>query len=52
MAFQSSPDGSGVITLKTDKIRVKGANPPAGVALVRSFAVDYSLSSGSPDYSS
>jgi hypothetical protein len=56
ISFQSSPDGSGVITLKTDKIRVKRANPPFGsaqgepaeVALVRSFAVDYGLSSGSP----
>jgi len=48
MTFQSSPDGSGVITLKTGKIRVKGADTRAGVALVRSFAVDYSLSSGSP----
>ncbi|MCA2684941.1 MAG: hypothetical protein IM504_18310 [Microcystis sp. M038S2] len=48
ISFQSSPDGSGVITLKTDKIRVKGADTRAGVALVRSFAVDYSLSSGSP----
>jgi hypothetical protein len=48
VTFQSSPDGSGVITLKTNKIMVKGANPPAGVALVRSFAIDYSQASGSP----
>ena len=46
--FQSSPDGSGVIILKTDKIRVKGDNQAFGFALVRSFAIDYGLSSGSP----
>lgn len=48
LAFRASPTGSGSITLQTDTIGVKGAEPPANITGVRSFAVDYSGASGSP----
>jgi hypothetical protein len=48
IAFHHAANGSGVVTLKTDNILIKGANPPSGVHALRSFAVDYSGASGSP----
>jgi hypothetical protein len=44
--FLSNPNGSGIVSLKTNDNVVTGSKSRAGIGLVRSFAVDYSGSSG------
>lgn len=46
--FQSSSDGSGIVSLATDKITVNNQDSQVQTALLRSFGVDYSGASGSP----
>ncbi|MEG3437657.1 hypothetical protein V0288_11050 [Pannus brasiliensis CCIBt3594] len=48
MAFQSAENGSGVVTLKTESIRLDRGDKPAEISSIRSFAVDYSGASGAP----
>ncbi|CCQ54623.1 MAG: hypothetical protein MK111_12715 [Crocosphaera sp.] len=46
--FVSNTDGSGIVTLQTNTNWRKNSEPPVGIAGLRSFAVDYSQSSGVP----
>lgn len=46
--FLSSDNGSGIVSLRSDDNVLENSNPPVGIGLVRSFAVDYSGSSGAP----
>ncbi|ACK66137.1 conserved hypothetical protein [Rippkaea orientalis PCC 8801] len=48
LGFQSRSNGSGIVTLKTSPIWRKNSQPPVGIEGLRSFAVDYSGTSGSP----
>jgi hypothetical protein len=48
IVFQSRLDGSGIVSLITNPITRRKSDPPVGVRLIRSFAVDYSGVSGSP----
>lgn len=48
IAFQSSLNGSGIVSLRTDNIVFKKSKNTVGIGLIRSFAVDYSGMSGSP----
>lgn len=46
--FVSNPDGSGIVSLQTNTNWRKNSNPSVGIAGLRSFAVDYSKTSGVP----
>lgn len=46
--FVSGVDGSGIVSFKTNAIARKKSKSPVSLQLVRSFAVDYSGSSGAP----
>ncbi|MEL4898169.1 hypothetical protein [Crocosphaera sp. Alani8] len=46
--FVSNPDGSGIVSLQTNRNQLKKGNSSVGIAGLRSFAVDYSKSSGVP----
>jgi hypothetical protein len=46
--FISKENGSAIVSLRTDNIIARKAPSPLGVGLLRSFAVDYSGSSGAP----
>lgn len=48
VVFQSRLDGSGIVSLRTDDIFRKNSDPPVGLGLLRSLAVDYSGASGAP----
>lgn len=48
IVFQSRLDGSGIVSLITNPITRPKSDPPVGVRAIRSFAVDYSGTSGSP----
>ncbi|MDJ0598233.1 MAG: hypothetical protein QNJ37_05270 [Crocosphaera sp.] len=48
LVFVSNPDGSGIVSLQTNTNWRKNSKPPVGIAGLRSFAVDYSQTSGVP----
>jgi hypothetical protein len=48
IAFSSSQDGSGMVTMRTKGIVLKNRQPQAGIVNLRAFAADYSGLSGSP----
>lgn len=48
IVFQSRLEGSGIVSLITNPTIRPKSDPPVGVRLIRSFAVDYSGASGSP----
>ena len=48
ISFFKSENGSGIITMKTKEISIPKSNPPLAISNLRSFAVDYSKSSGVP----
>lgn len=48
ISFESRPDGSGTVSLRTDDIFRPNSDPPVGIGSVRSFAADYSGAAGVP----